>query len=151
MEEIILTNKKHGMRTLIVCILLELLFVAGTAGGIILSESTNGFPSLLGDILAIGSMVLLCVAWIPLVGLRVLKPQEALVLTLFGKYIGTLKGEGFYAINPFCSAVNPAAKTKLNQSGDVSHKATPLADATASTPFGNIENKKISLKNHDAQ
>ena len=146
MEEIILTNKKHGMRTLIVCILLELLFVAGTAGGIILSESTNGFPSLLGNILAIGSMVLMCIAWIPLVGLRVLKPQEALVLTLFGKYIGTLKGEGFYAINPFCSAVNPAAKTKLNQSGDVSHKTTPLADATVSTPFGNIENKKISLK-----
>ena len=34
--------------------------------------------------------------WIALCGLRVLKPQEALVLTLFGKYVGTLKGEGFY-------------------------------------------------------
>ena len=61
----------------------------------------------------------LSVGWIPFLGLKVLKPQEALVLTLFGKYIGTLKEEGFYFVNPFCVAVNPAAKTKLNQSGDV--------------------------------
>ena len=47
-----------------------------------------------------------------------LKPQEALVLTLFGKYVGTLKGAGFFFVNPFCTAVNPAAATKLNQSGD---------------------------------
>ena len=42
-------------------------------------------------------------------GLKVLKPQEALVLTLFGDYVGTLKGQGFYWVNPFCAAVNPAA------------------------------------------
>ena len=29
-------------------------------------------------------------------GLKVLKPQEALVLTLFGDYIGTEAGQGFY-------------------------------------------------------
>ena len=50
---------------------------------------------------------------------KVLKPQEALVLTLFGKYVGTIKEAGFYFVNPFCVAVNPAASTKLNQSGDV--------------------------------
>ena len=55
-----------------------------------------------------------------LLGLKLLKPQESLVLTLFGKYIGTIKGEGFYYVNPFVSAVNPAANTKLGQSGDVS-------------------------------
>ena len=54
-----------------------------------------------------------------IVDCRVLKPQEALALTLFGKYTGTLKGEGFYAVNPFCTSVNPAADTHLNQSGDV--------------------------------
>jgi len=41
------------------------------------------------------------------VGLKVLQPNEALVLTLFGKYVGTLKGAGFYFVNPFTSAVNP--------------------------------------------
>ena len=69
-------------------------------------------------------IVYLCVGWLFWPGLKVLGPQEALVLTLFGKYIGTLKGEGFYFVNPFCVAVNPAAKTKLSQSGDVDGNAT---------------------------
>ena len=50
------------------------------------------------------------------------------MLTLFGNYIGTLKGEGFYWVNPFCTAVNPAAGTRLSQSGDVQNgDATGLA------------------------
>ena len=80
-------------------------------------------------------------AWIPLIGLRVLKPNEALVLTLFGKYVGTIKGAGFYAINPFCIAVNPAAKTKLNQSGDVGD--APILPLSNGFSF---VNKKMSLK-----
>ena len=79
--------------------------------------------------------MLLVVCAIALGGLKVLKPQEALVLTLFGKYIGTLKGEGFYWVNPFCSAVNPAANTDLNQSGDVKTGRTLEADG-----------KKMSMK-----
>ena len=50
-----------------------------------------------------------------MIGLRILKPQEALVLTLFGRYYGTLKGEGYYYVNPFCTGVNPAAKTRLRR------------------------------------
>lgn len=65
------------------------------------------------------AIIWISIGWIPFLGLKVLKPQEALVLTLFGKYVGTLKDAGFYWVNPFCSSVNPAAKTKLNQSGDV--------------------------------
>ena len=88
--------------------------------------------------------------WIPLLGLKVLKPQEALVLTLFGKYYGTLKGEGFYAVNPFCASVNPAAKTKLNQSGDVDDggdkRKIVLSAALGQSTQLELTNKKISLK-----
>ena len=136
MEEIILKNKKKGMQTLLVCIAVEILLIAG-----IVLSAINGIEWLAGVL-----VVMVCVAWIPLVGLRVLKPQEALVLTLFGKYIGTIKGEGFYAVNPFCSAVNPAAQTKLNQSSDVNH-AKPGLNVTddGSITFEPV-NKKISLK-----
>ncbi len=85
-------------------------------------------------------------------GLKVLKPQEALVLTLFGNYVGTLKDDGFYWVNPFCTAVNPAAKTKLNQSGDVDggnaakSVLTLTAAATADLPIATYVSKKISLK-----
>ena len=73
------------------------------------------------------------------------------MLTLFGKYIGTLKEEGFYFVNPFCTAVNPAAKTKLSQSGDVDggHSNALLSAAlTKNAGEANIElsSKKISLK-----
>lgn len=42
-------------------------------------------------------------------GFKVVAPNEAIVLTLFGKYHGTLKSNGFFFVNPFCAAVNPAA------------------------------------------
>lgn len=136
MEEILLTNKKHGMRTLLVCILIEVLALIG----VIACAAHENF-------LFVVCLAVMIVAWIPLVGLRVLKPQEALALTLFGKYIGTIKGEGFYAVNPFCVAVNPAAQTKLNQSGDVGHKTASTAP-TAESAVAALEltNKKISLK-----
>ena len=61
--------------------------VAGLIGGGILSEQSQS--ATLGVVLLVISLIVACVVWIPLVGLRVLKPQEALALTLFGKYIGT--------------------------------------------------------------
>jgi regulator of protease activity HflC (stomatin/prohibitin superfamily) len=57
-----------------------------------------------------------------------------------------LKGDGFYAINPFCVAVNPAAQTKLNQSGDVNHsQAQPTVNNELKVSF-DVPNKKLSLK-----
>ena len=126
MQEIILQNKKHGMRVLLLGILVELLSFAGIIVAAVLDEGYNASEGIWVPIL-VASFVIMCLAWIPLCGLRVLKPNEALVLTLFGKYVGTIKGEGFYAINPFCVAVNPAAQTKLNQSGDVK-KASSVSD-----------------------
>ncbi len=54
-------------------------------------------------------------------GFRTLQPNESYVLTLFGKYYGTLKRDGFFWILPFCVAVNPAT-------------------------FGLVGGKKLSLK-----
>ena len=141
MQEKILNNKKHGMLVLVLTVALLVAATAGMiVGGIWLEEGRD-------YILFAISTVVFCLGWIPLAGLRVLKPQEALVLTLFGKYIGTIKGDGFYAINPFCVSVNPAANTELNQSGDV--KKIPVV-ATTSTS-GSVTttqpaSKKISLK-----
>jgi regulator of protease activity HflC (stomatin/prohibitin superfamily) len=142
MQEIILKDKKHGMRTLLLYSAIEILSIVGIIVAAVLDES--GYDEPLWIPLAIASAVVMCVAWIPLCGLRVLKPNEALVLTLFGKYVGTIKGEGFYAINPFCVAVNPAAQTKLNQSGDVK-KATAITEGELKVTT-TVVDKKISLK-----
>ncbi len=83
-----------------------------------------------------------------LAGLKVVKPQEALVITLFGKYKGTIKEEGFYFVNPFSVAVNPAADTKLGQSGDVADSRNKLIVGSELNNPGNIigNSKKVSLK-----
>ena len=141
MNEKVLQNKKHGMRVLALTSIGMLISIALTVFGGMTMESGNealGIP-----VFAVG-LVWLCFGWIPYLGLRVLKPQEALVLTLFGKYIGTIKGEGFYAVNPFCVSVNPAANTKLNQSGDVNTVIeNPLAAANATVV---AIDKRLSLK-----
>ena len=129
MKEKILTSKKNGMFVLILSILLYAIAIPGIA----ISASMDLIP------LTIFFILFLMFGWILWCGLKVLRPQEALVLTLFGKYIGTLKDEGFYFVNPFCSAVNPAAGTNLKQSGDVQAKSDALQTQAAYS-------KKMSLK-----
>ena len=128
MNEIVLTKSKNGMGMLLLCLAGILIGIVGFVIGI----ERGG---VLGVCTGIICLILLIICTICLCGLKVLKPQEALVLTLFGKYIGTLKGEGFYWVNPFCSAVNPAAGTVLNQSGDVK-----------SARGMEVDGKKMSLK-----
>lgn len=140
MEEKIYTSKKNGMAVLIITSLLYAAAVAGTIfGGIMMEDGKS-------PVLFIVSIIWLCVGLIPYAGLKVLRPQEALVLTLFGKYIGTLRGDGFFFVNPFCTAVNPAAKTKLNQSGDVSSAIPAAVQGTQNASSAEAANKKISLK-----
>ena len=144
MEEKELVKKSNGIHVLLLLILAYaasvFLFVAGIRFG---TEDLPLLPAIIPAILwwALG--------WILFMGLKIVKPQEALVLTLFGKYIGTIKTDGFYYVNPFCSSVNPAAKTRLGQSGDVNENASihglqlSLSSANSTEV---MENRKISLK-----
>ena len=133
MTEKILHGKKNGMLVLLLTIV---LYVVAAIGIFIGAAFNLGFLSIV--LLAV-CIAYVSLGWILLCGLKVLKPQEALVLTLFGKYVGTIKDSGFYFVNPVCVAVNPAARTKLNQSGDVKTKA--LSPNEVEMP-----SKKISLK-----
>ena len=142
MEEKILKTKKNGMAVLLLTIL---LYIAATAVMIFFgAQTTDDFGAY--DVICIICTLYLTVGWLPCLGLKVLRPQEALVLTLFGKYIGTLKGEGFYAVNPFCTAVNPAALTRLGQSGDVKTNKPMLKTGDNTEMQMTSEGKKLSLK-----
>ena len=69
------------------------------------------------------------------------------MLTLFGEYKGTIREAGFYFVNPFCTAVNPAAATKLAQSGDSSsHGGAISVSASDVNVQVSSPSKKISLK-----
>jgi len=73
--------------------------------------------------LAVG---LVCAAAIG--GIKILKPQEAFVFTLFGKYHGTLRGPGIFFVNPLCVAFVPAVT------------------AASTEPAFNLGGKRISLR-----
>lgn len=145
MEEKLLKTKKNGMAVL----LLVIAAIAADFALVILSCTIWGTAEHPFLPLFIPTLILLCVSWILFLGFKVLKPQEALVLTLFGEYIGTIREPGFYFVNPFCVAVNPAAKTRLGQSGDVDGGDTSrriLIAAGAANQQNETVSKKISMK-----
>lgn len=145
-EELVL-KARNGMSVLIFNTLLILLAFALFLLSIIYSHGAIKVISII-----IGALYAFIVGPIIYAGLKILKPNEALVLTLFGKYYGTLKGEGFYFVNPFVSAVNPGSKSTSSATLTMEGSAH---DKNVKDVSVNLPNKKISLKamtlNNDKQ
>jgi regulator of protease activity HflC (stomatin/prohibitin superfamily) len=72
--------------------LIGVILLLGLAGAIFLVRPFAG---------AIPAGILAFVAVWALKGLVILQPNEAAVLTLFGRYAGTLRRDGFFYVNPF--------------------------------------------------
>ncbi len=141
MEEKVL-KARPGMPMLILSIALYIIFIGLIVLGAILLNNNNsigGLPLALGIIGVV-------FGFIPFLGLKALKPQEAIVLSLFGEYIGTIREPGFYFVNPFSTAYNPAAKTRLGQSSDVDSSAKLASTVDSKTTYVPDNSKKISLK-----
>jgi regulator of protease activity HflC (stomatin/prohibitin superfamily) len=73
----------------------------------------------------------------------VIHPNEALVMTLFGKYVGTLKGAGFYFVNPFMVAA-PVPVGSVRDVATQDTEAAPLAGAKKNNV--SLTKKRLSLK-----
>jgi len=132
-------KKRSGMTYMFLNITLMLAAVAGTVIGIIQIEGGNSTAPVI--VLLIASIAYFSIIGpILFAGLKVLRPNEAYVLTLFGKYYGTLRGEGFFFVNPFVTAVNPAV-TPLTTG-----KVSGLQTADGKPVAAQTMNKKISLK-----
>ncbi len=137
----------NGLAVLILNVLFMLVSLAAIIFGAIKTEhaaSIFGRSSASGITLIVGGSICFgIVCPILFGGLKVLKPNEALVLTLFGKYFGTLRGEGFFFVNPFVTAVNP---------GNSPLVVAGVSGGEASAPAGKNQtqvhslSKKISLK-----
>jgi len=134
---------RAGMPILIISIVLYLVAIGLIVLGATMLENGQNIGALP---LALG-IFWMVTGIFPFFGLKVIKPNEALVLTLFGKYTGTLREPGFYYVHPFSVAVNPAAQTKLGQSSDVK---TSKQSVTISSEGAKVEvdaaGKRISLK-----
>lgn len=137
---------RSGMLMLIFTIFLFFISLALTIAGGTMIEKGQG---VWGGIVLTAGILLMVAATFLIPGLKVIKPQEALVLTLFGRYTGTIREAGFYFVNPFSVAVNPAARTRLGQSGDVDDGAGSSSKLVISTTSQSVSagvSKSISLK-----
>ncbi len=135
---------RPGMPLLVLFILLYFAAIGLIILGGFLLDSQNS----IGALPLVVGIFWIIIGFIPFFGLKIIKPQEALVLTLFGKYIGTLKEPGFYFVHPFSTAVNPAANTRLGQSGDVDSNSSSslVLSSEGNKVQANVTSKKVSLK-----
>lgn len=101
-----------------------LLLIAGGVALLACSSLADG-DAVLGVMIAAG-IAAIVVGMFLFGGLKIVDPNEALVLTLFGKYHGTIKREGYFWVNPFCSAFNPAAGIVAASRKKISLKAMTL-------------------------
>ena len=98
-------NPKKGIPMLLLDLAMLLLSIVLAAFSIAVLGAGLAF---LGAVMLIVAVVMFIAFFILLAGLKTVRPNEALVLTLFGEYHGTIKKAGYYFVNPFCSAVSPA-------------------------------------------
>ena len=113
-------------------------------GGILIDEYDS---YVLGGV-SLGLGILLCIASsISFAGLKVINPNEAIVLSLFGKYIGTIYENGFWYVNSFASAIYPQAKIAEAKNARLQAYAGKKSQAEVSASEAAIASaKKVSTK-----
>lgn len=137
-------------------LLLNIVLMLAAVVGIVFSAmqlSANGSSGGMVALLVVCIFYWCLPCWLLFAGIKVLGPNEALVLTLFGTYVGTLKGEGIFFVNPFCNAVNPAAQSASEAA--LTHLSKEESPSSGKIVKAAAMSKKLSLKtmtlNNDKQ
>lgn len=142
-DEIVL-KAKNGMPMLLLNLLgIVLSIVAFILGVVMLNKEVN--EGLGGTLLGVAIFYWTIPVWLLFAGLKVVHPNEALVMTLFGKYVGTLKGAGFYFVNPFMVAA-PVAKSSFHESASAEDVSSDPVVASTQKAVSNLPKKRLSLK-----
>ena len=118
---------------IILCLMVPILFISGAT-----AWHGGGIRILLA--------LLLCIV-LPFLfgGLRSVRPNEALVLTLFGKYYGTIMKPGYFFVNPFARYNNPAYDSQAVT--DLTDTSASAGKSAKTSKTGNTRVKRtVSLK-----
>jgi regulator of protease activity HflC (stomatin/prohibitin superfamily) len=138
--------------------MLAVSIVMFIVGIILLSKRGAGYSP--GMAIFLFGTIYMTIGWMPFLGLKIIKPNEAMVMTLFGQYYGTIKRAGYYFVNPFVTALNPAAGGGGGKTSSTGEQPKTLTFASVS--LSGVQNeqitfgdKKISMKvstlNNDIQ
>ena len=140
-------NPANGMGMLILNTLVIIASIIGFIVSINATENGNGLGVLFIIVCSLLGFIICPICY---AGLKILKPNESLVLTLFGKYYGTLEGAGFYFVNPFVSAVNPTKPT-ATENAQKQQKGPDDHEKTTDHATGKAVSLKVMTLNNDRQ
>jgi regulator of protease activity HflC (stomatin/prohibitin superfamily) len=129
-------NPPSGVLVLVIllflCLMVPVLFISG-------ATSWRG-----GGIRIMLSVILCFVLPFLFGGLRSVRPNEALVLTLFGKYYGTIVKPGYFFVNPFARYNNPAYDAQAASS--LATDSTEITSRKSTKTGASRVKKTVSLK-----
>ena len=149
-EEKILSPKANGLSFLILNSLAIILCIAAMVFAFALFTPSP----LMVTIIVVTMLYAFIVGPLLYIGLKIVKPNEAIVLTLFGRYLGTIKKEGFYWVNPFATAVCPISASDFTPSSGKVELKRDLVKSSGNLSV-QMPRRKISLKattlNNDKQ
>ena len=149
-EEKILSPKANGLSFLILNSLAIILCIAAMVFAFALFTPSP----LMVTIIVVTMLYAFIVGPLLYIGLKIVKPNEAIVLTLFGRYLGTIKKEGFYWVNPFATAVCPIPASDFAPSSGKVELKRDLVKSSGNLSV-QMPRRKISLKattlNNDKQ
>lgn len=155
MEKEMITIEEREIKTKsgAAVLILNILFMIGSIAAIInlginLSDPDGKNKELYVCFIIIAFIYACIVGPILFAGLKIINPNEGLVLTLFGNYYGTIKKEGFYWVNPFVTGFNPAAASASTLGSILQLTSGTTVSSNTNTAHTNKlgNNKKISLK-----
>ena len=134
----------------LILIIVGLLVSVGimVAGGVLID--TSEMPLAVSITAFVVGLLATAVFSIMFAGLKVVRPNEAKIFTLFGKYHGTISKSGFFYVNPFCSTVIPADKAK-EKAELLKVKGSSQAQQLASSGSWNSVSLKTQTLNNDKQ
>ena len=118
----------------IIAMILEVVFFFVGCG----LTAAGSYLTVLGVLLLPICVIFFVISCILFGGLKTVKPNEAMVLTLFGKYHGTIKKSGFFLVNPFASAFNPGLTTVTQPNG----QRVTVGSKTVSLKVRTLDNQR---------
>lgn len=141
-EKVLTLNPSGGIAAIFLLIIGIIIDIAGC---IAIVSNCSGVINGITVILAILVLITLCICFS---GIKTVKPNEARVFTLFGKYVGSIKTPGTYFVNPFCSSARPTstAQDPTGISLSIGENSTN-ANINSETLNPSISLKAVTLKN----
>lgn len=143
-EEKIL-KPSNGIVALVIIIAILIVSIAAVImGGILIDEYNNYVLGVTSLVCGVIVMIACCISF---GGLKIVNPNEALVLSLFGKYHGTIYENGFYFVNPFSTPIYPQAKVAEAKNSRLQAYNAKKSQAEVSASEAAIASaKKVSTK-----